>query len=112
MSAPQLRDLEKALPSEKPSLLEIGAMPYPLSMVAMRRFYNKDWHKPEPDGKSLGKWKVTIEYTTRSTEYFDCEVEALCEADAEKLAEEKFDKNADYDDEIQETKVEFVEKAA
>lgn len=105
----QLHDLNKDLPKEKPTLNEIAAMPFPLSMVATRAFYDKDWHKPAPDGETPCKWKVSITYKTTSEEWFDCEVVAVCEADAIEAGEALFDKSSKYDDEIIETKVECVE---
>jgi hypothetical protein len=51
--------------SEKPSLHDIAAMPYPASLEAMRKHYNPDWGKPVPDGETLRTFKVRIEYSYR-----------------------------------------------
>lgn len=88
----QLSEIEAALPKERPPLHDIAAMPFPASMVAMRKFYNKDWHKPESDGESPGKWKVTVRYTERTESDWDVEVEAASQAEAEEKAEVEFDR--------------------
>lgn len=76
----------------KPSLHEIAAMPFPASMLTMRQHYNRDWHKPEPDGE-LRTWKVKIAYSVRTAEHKTYEVEAVTEEEANDLAEDMFDKD-------------------
>lgn len=101
---------------EKPSLHEIAAMPYPASEKAMREFYDKNWGRYRKDGE-LSKFKVEIEYSVRTTDYWECEVEAVDEEEAEKLARDKFD-DADLDcswdefDDVNNVKVARVEHGA
>ena len=104
-------DVEAELPKDKPPLHAIAGMPFPLSMVAMRKFYNKDWHKPEADGETPSKIRVMIEYSHRETDYWDCEVEALTEAEAKEKGEREFDKATTWqnDVEIGEITTEVVE---
>ncbi len=75
----------------KPSIQEIAEMPYPASMMAMREHYNPDWHKPEPDGETLMKYRVTMDFAVRDSRTYT--VEALDEEHAEKLADDAL--NAD-----------------
>jgi hypothetical protein len=106
-----LQDIEKLLPAEKPPLAAIAGMPFPLSMCAMRRFYCKDWHKPESDGETLGKWSVEIAFTRREEDIFTADVEAVCKEDAIELAEKQFGKayGHDMDVEVEEITAEFIE---
>ncbi|WP_394662903.1 hypothetical protein [uncultured Sphingomonas sp.] len=76
----------------KPSLHEIAAMPFPASMLTMRKHYNRDWHKPEPDGE-VRTWKVKVNYSVRTEETKTYEVEAVTEEEANELAEDMFDKD-------------------
>ena len=88
-----------------PTLHEIAAMPFPASMLAMRKHYNSDWHKPEPDGGDARPWKVKISYSTRISETVSYSVEAASEDEAIAEAEKLFDndptiefEDADIDD--------------
>lgn len=81
-----------------PSLHEIAAMPFPASMIAMRTHYNKDWHKPEPEPGATKEWRVTIEYSVRTNDEKTYTVIAETAEQAEKLAEELFDKDPTVDD--------------
>jgi len=108
-----LSDRSGEVPKEKPPLAVIANMPFPVSMLTMRRHYHKDWHKPEPDGESVGKWKVEVAYTYTDTEHWSCEVEAVTETEAKAKAEKQFDDvhRWEKDVEIIEIEAEFEEVA-
>jgi hypothetical protein len=110
---PSLTDIAAALPKEKPPITEIAAMPFPASMVAMRRFYNKDWHKPEADGETPSKWSVEIVYSRREEDIFSADVEAITKEDAIAEAEAQFEKAYGFDPDVkvEEITAEFVEFA-
>lgn len=74
---------------EKPSLHDIAAMPYPRSVEAMRKHYNPQWGKGK-DGE-LQTWKVRLEYSYRTDDVWTCEVQAVDEDDAIRIAEDEFD---------------------
>lgn len=109
-----LRDIEGELPKEKPPLHAIAAMPFPLSMAAMRKFYDKDWRKPEHDGETHDKWKVRVHYSYREEETWIGEVDAACEEEAKEKAVSAFDTaNGWLDDcDIDDVEVEFVGESA
>lgn len=85
-----IHDLE--IPKEKPSLAEIAAMPYPVSELTMRRFYDPLWGKDKGEGDTV-KWKVEISYSyvVKERSVVEYEVEACTAEDAKRLAEEMFD---------------------
>jgi hypothetical protein len=78
----------------KPSLHEIAAMPYPASLLAMREHYNHQWGRFDNEAE-LQTWKCRIHYSYRTEDVFECEVEAATEDEAEKLAEDAFDRASD-----------------
>ncbi|HEX8414868.1 MAG TPA: hypothetical protein VF637_13425 [Sphingomicrobium sp.] len=91
-----------------PSLHEIAAMPFPRSMETMRKYYNKDWHKPEPDGETLISYDVVMSFVVREERIY--RVEAYDEKHAESLADDLLEADrtipADADDyELVEIKV-------
>jgi hypothetical protein len=73
----------------KPSLHEIAAMPYPASLLAMRKHYIPDWGIPVPDGATKRTFKVEVEYeyTVTETETECVTVEAFTEEEAIEKAE-------------------------
>lgn len=79
-------------PAEKPSLADIAAMPFPASRDAMRAHYDPLWGKFMAEG-DLRSWKVTINYSVRSSESVSYNVEATSTEEAEALADELFDKD-------------------
>lgn len=109
-----LSEIEANLPAEPPALHQIAAMPFPASMVAMRKFYNPNWHKPEPEEGEVGKWKVRISYSYREEETETLEVEAASQEEAESLAEAEFDKRHRWLDDVKidEVESEFLGGAA
>lgn len=74
--------------SDRPTLHEIAAMPFPASVEAMREHYNPHWGKDTGDGQ-LRTFKVKVIYETRSDEIQVVEVEAFTEQEALDLAEDK-----------------------
>ena len=84
-------DAARKAAAAKPSLHEIAAMPFPASMEAMRRHYNRDWHKPEPDGKTLITYEVTMGFCVPETRTY--KVEAYSEEEAQALADDMLDKD-------------------
>lgn len=81
-----------------PSLHEIAEMPFPASMLAMRKHYNADWHKPEHDPSTLKPFKVRVSYSVRVTDSRSYAVEAADEEHARKLAEDLFDDDDTVED--------------
>ncbi|RSV11639.1 hypothetical protein CA235_18385 [Sphingomonas sp. ABOLF] len=80
--------------SEKPTLQDIAAMPYPQSIHAMRKFYNPNWGMPVPeDAGELRKFKVRVEYTYTNSDSRTYTVDAVSKVDAEAAAEAMFDKD-------------------
>lgn len=96
--------------SDKPTLHEIAAMPFPASMLAMRKHYNPDWHTDPPEGdRGIDrKWKVWITFEQRSQDEELIEVEAGSQDEAEELAMAKFEQSHDADDLILEAVAEEV----
>lgn len=92
----------KSEPTPKPSILEIAAMPYPASEQAMRKHYDPHWRKYS--NGDLAKFTVEIEYSTRTRKFWECEVEAADEEEAERIASDLFDKadlDCEYDEEFE-----------
>jgi hypothetical protein len=77
--------------SEKPTLHEIAAMPFPASVDAMRRFYNKDWGKPVPDDGKLRAFKVRVDYSFSGSGSEALDIEAYTAEEAEEKALEELD---------------------
>lgn len=76
--------------SEKPTLHEIAAMPFPASAEAMRKHYVHDWGKPVPEGVTRKReFAVEVEFTVTSVERETVTVEAFSESEAEELASDK-----------------------
>ncbi|MFZ3484247.1 hypothetical protein [Sphingomonas sp. 3-13AW] len=85
--------------SEKPTLHEIAAMPFPASVQAMRKFYNPNWGMPVPDDAGdLRKFKVRVEYTYTESDSRTYTVEATTKEQAETIAEGMFDKDITVED--------------
>lgn len=83
-----------------PSLHEIAAMPFPASMLAMRKHYNKDWHKPEREfagDTEIAQYRVEVSYSVRTEESVTYTVYAASLADAEEQAEKLFDNDRSID---------------
>lgn len=84
--------------SEKPTLHEIAAMPFPASVTAMRKHYQKDWGKPLPEGLTeKRKFRVEVNFEVSYTDSDTVEVEAWTEEEAEDLASEKVCSAAERD---------------
>lgn len=96
--------------SEKPTLHEIAAMPYPASVDAMRKFYNPTWGMPIPDDGELRQFKVTVNYTVRTEDSRTYQVEAFSAEEAEDEADEMFgkDRSVEPDAEVEDFEVEEV----
>ena len=76
--------------SEKPTLQEIAAMPFPASIEAMRKYYQRDWAKPLPEGATeKRKFRVQVDYEASFTGTQSVEVEAWTEEEAEDIGAEK-----------------------
>jgi hypothetical protein len=88
--------------SEKPTLHEIAAMPFPASEQALYKYYGV---RPK-DGKDgeLKTFKVTYHYSVRENYSESYTVEAVDDEQAEKMADDIFDEDrsipadADVDD--------------
>lgn len=72
--------------SKVPSLHEIAAMPFPASVEAMRKHYNPEWGRDEPEPQE-GKRKFRISVDWTATGSFTEEFEAESEADAREMAQ-------------------------
>lgn len=99
----------------KPTLQEIAAMPYPASERAMREFYDKNWGRYSREG-DLEAFKVEIEYSIRTREFWECEVKAVDVDEAERIARDRFDDECpcswDEFDDIENVKVERAEQVS
>ena len=77
---------------EKPSLHEIAAMPFPQSEIALEKHYGvkprREWNEGE-----LQTYVVRISYSWRTAETIEYEVKAASKEDAQKVAEDMFDKD-------------------
>lgn len=73
--------------SERPSLHDIAAMPFPASQSAMREHYDAQWHMPQPEpGEGPKKFRVKGRWTIGG--HIDQVFEADTEDEALDLAEE------------------------
>lgn len=79
----------------KPTLHEIAAMPFPASVSAMRQHYDPAWGTDPPEGETR-LYTVQVSYSYTGDDVWETEIEASSAEEAEKLAEEAFDK-ADLD---------------
>ncbi len=82
-----------------PTLHEIAAMPFPASLNAMRKHYNKDWGKPVPADGMIRKFAVRIDVTVPTTETYQVEAFTAGEAEEEALtlAAVEHGPNADFE---------------
>jgi hypothetical protein len=101
---------------QKPSLHEIAAMPYPASEQAVREYYDPHWQRYS-NGETR-KFSVEVDYRYSGRDTWTCEVDAADEAEAKKMALDKFD-SADLDpqygaevDDVMNVKVERAELSA
>lgn len=93
---------------EKPTLHEIAAMPFPASMLAMRKHYNPRWGKPIDGDGEMRTYKVKLDYSYTVNESDTFEVEALSEAEAEEQAIELLEKQCAEDFEVDDVDVKAV----
>ena len=94
--------------SDKPTLHEIAAMPWPASRNAMRKHYVHDWGVPIPDGVDRKKsFKVEVSFTVTEKRDEIVEVEAFSEEEAKELAQDKCaaDHSGAWDIEFEDTRV-------
>lgn len=94
--------------SDKPTLHEIAAMPFPASRNAMRKHYVHDWGVPIPDGVDRKKsFKVEVSYTVTEKHDEIFEVEAFSEDEAKDLAQDKVadEHRHAYDIDFEDTRV-------
>ena len=76
--------------TDKPTLHEIAAMPYPQSLQAMRKHYNPKWGAEIPDGVlKPKKFSVEVEYALHTYNDEVITVEAFTAEEAEELAADK-----------------------
>ena len=73
-------------------------MPISQSVEAMRRWYDPNWGKPEPEG--LRRFRVKFDYTYTVEASFDQVVEAEDAKSAEDIAEEEIVDEYGHDVEI------------
>jgi len=92
----------------KPSLHEIAAMPFPASMLAMRKHYNPVWGKHIEDGAEKATYEVRFEYSYKCEEVDYFEVEAFTEQEAEEMAQELLEKACSEVFEIDNTTIRVV----
>lgn len=71
----------------KPTLQEIADMPISQSVEAMRRWYDSDWGKPQPE--NMRRFRVKFDYSYTVEASFDEVVEAESAKAAEDIAEEE-----------------------
>lgn len=91
-------------------------MPFPASLVAMRKYYNSEWGKPVPEGSDTPrKFRAVVSYSYREESSKSYDVEAYCQKEAEELAEKAFEEDRNLrwldDCEIDEIEVEEVADA-
>ena len=85
--------------SEKPTLHEIAAMPFPASMLAMRKYYNSAWGKFYEEGEVEARtFKVRVAYSWRESDERTYTIKAGSEEQAERIAEDMFDKDRTVED--------------
>ncbi|WP_343518128.1 hypothetical protein [Sphingomonas sp.] len=103
-------------PALKPSLAEVAEMPFPASLVAMRKYYNSEWGKPIPEGVDKArKFRAVVSFSYREESSKSYDIEAFSQKEAEELAEKAFGEDRDLrwldDCEIDEIEVEEVADA-
>lgn len=100
--------------SEKPTLQDIAAMPFPASLHAMREHYNPNWGMPLPEDDGDGDlrtYSVRIEYSFTEYDSRTYTVQARSKEGAEKLAEEMFDKDVTVEENAELSDVDVSEES-
>lgn len=80
----------------KPSLHEIAAMPFPESLGALRRHYDRDWGSRVSDEPE--SWTVHVDYTVTSRDSMSVTVNAHSVEEAKRFGSELVGELADGDD--------------